>query len=230
MRWTRWGAFGLAVLLFAACDEGDEVARPTPTTSPATTSSTPSAGTASAEPAASCRVPAPEATRDTTEIRVFFYCGGGGYSTDPLVPVVRRVPKTEAVLQATIEAWVRGPTAEETAAGFSPGVPTEASWAAVHVTLRGGVALVAIDHDLNSVNNFTTSNMTGVFYRALDANAYQFSGVEAVVITGQCPGEVECVEGPDGPRTDPAARSNWERSIVPCPAPRPTGSLCPRSS
>ena len=226
-------ALGLIAAIFGACEgrpeNGDGAFSSSSRT--AATSTTTAAPTATSPTGArpTCNVPIPAAQPETTEIRVYFYCGGNGVSDDPLIPVVRRVPQTAAVLQAVIEAWLRGPTPEESTAGFSNGVLEEASQSRATVTLRDGVALVAIDHELNSIGNFTTSNITGAFYRLLHANAFQFEGVEAVAVTGQCPGEVECEETPDGPRTYPARRSDWEGREVPCPSPSPAGSLCPTS-
>ncbi len=181
--------------------------------------------TATTSPGATCQASRPEATASTMEIRVFFLCGVSG--VDPMVPVIRRVPRTAAVLQATVEAWVRGPTPEESAAGLTSPVPTEAAQAAVQVTIRDGLALVEIAKDLRSINNLlATSNASGAFYRALSANAFQFPSVQAVALAGQCPGEVECLETPDGPQVVPTTRVDWERAEVPCPPPFPTGSSC----
>lgn len=227
------GSLLMVMLLVVACDGSDEAARPAPTkTSFTTTSVAPASPTATIGRSAgldpSCRVPPRAQPSGSMEIRVFFHCGGGG-SIDPLVPVVRYVLPTTAVLQAAVEAWARGSTEEEMAAGMYGGIPSEASAAAIRVSLRDGVAGFSVDYDLNSVGNFTTSNVTARFYGGLWANAFQFPAVDAVVVEGQCPGEVSCSETVSGPRTEPVTRSEWPSvSRKACPPSLPAGSLCVR--
>jgi spore germination protein GerM len=222
----------MALSLVAVGCDGDESAAPqrerstSSTTMAAPTTRTTGAVVPSAGPATEprCAVPEPEpANPDSTEIRVYFYCDGGDAQLTPLVPVTRQVPKTQAVLQAVIEALVRGPTAEEKAGGLISGVPEEASRAPVRVTVKNGVATIAIDYDLASVKNFTTTNVTAFFLRALDTNTFQFDTVRSIDLTPICPSlrktGLTCDE--------PLSRSDWEKYEKPCPPPQPPGALCP---
>jgi sporulation and spore germination protein len=220
MRRSFWSALMALCLVGVGCD-GDESAGPQPEALPTTQTTeavVPRTGPATGP---RCAVPKPQPAKpDSTEIRVYFYCDGGDAVLTPIVPVTRQVPKTQAVLQAVIEALVRGPTAEEKAAGLVSGVPEEASRAPVRVTVENGVATIAIDYDLASVANFTTTNVTAWFLRALDTNTFQFDTVRSIDLTPICPSLTEL-------KCEPLSRSVWEKnSAKPCPPPQPPGSLC----
>jgi hypothetical protein len=216
---------GSATRMAVGCDGGGEESsgRTSSSTAAPPSTQTTAAGPPATGPAreATCNVPdSGSPPPESTEIRVYLYCDGGDAVLTPLVPVTRHVPKTQAVLQAVIEALVRGPTAEEKAAGLISGVPEEASQAPVEVTLKNGVATIGIDYDLASVNNFTTTNVTAWFLRALDTNTFQFDTVTAIDLTPICPSLTELT-------CERISRSEWEEDPPkPCPPPHPEGSLC----
>lgn len=122
---------------------------------------------------------------------------------DPLLPVRRRVPETKALLRATIEAWARGPTAEERASGFISGVPSEARNAPILTSITNGVARVEIDHPLATINNFTTTNVTGYFLSGLVENVFQFKSIKVLDLGPLCPELTELV-------CEPITRGEWE--------------------
>jgi hypothetical protein len=134
-----------------------------------------------AAPAApTARTPAPAGasaapTLPSAEVRVFFVPGGA----DPcgtVAPVVRRVagPVTANVV---LRELLAGPTADETAAGFTSLLGPPTADALLGVEVVGGIARVSLSDLRQVIPNASSSCGSAALLGALDATLAQLPGI-----------------------------------------------------
>ncbi|HET9436439.1 MAG TPA: GerMN domain-containing protein [Candidatus Limnocylindrales bacterium] len=145
-----------AIALLAACSTGPgdlgSVATPPPTSAPSVDvpSPEPTPGTSpTASPGGSVD-PAPTPTpAGTTTIRAYFFLGS--FTDDSgLVPVLRVVPKTQAVATAAMNALIEGPSAAELAARPAMYTTVPAGTRLLGLTIENGVATVDLSREFES--------------------------------------------------------------------------------
>ena len=160
-------------------------------------------------PPRTCAVPPVEPRAEQT-VTVYVYCQHTW--TDhhaPLVAVQRAVPPTRAALSAALTELLAGTTAAEEAAGLVSGVPEEVEGAPVRVSIDGnGVATIDIDHDVSTVDNFTTSGVTSALFDPVYATAFHFDTVTAVDLGRFCD-HTERSRSCDG-----LTRAAWQRMVT----------------
>jgi hypothetical protein len=144
-RRSPWLAVTLlsVVAVIAACS-------PSPSPSPVASATVPSAPTASvsAGPIASGEATPAPSPAETMTLQAYFYLGGE-LGTAGLVPVIREVPKTQAVGAAAIEALLAGPTAEEGAERVITSAVPDGS-RLLGLTIENGVATVDLSSEFES--------------------------------------------------------------------------------
>jgi hypothetical protein len=130
--------------------------------------------------AASCRgyrSPRAQPAADQMEVTAYFTCGEAS-----LVPVYRLVPRSSAVLRASLDALLAGPSADERAASlaswFSADTARMLRSVAVHDDHH---AIVEFDPRLPEViPNASSSAGSAQLLAQLDATVFQFRSVESV--------------------------------------------------
>lgn len=155
----------------------------------------------------SCDVPVAEPGAGEQIIDVSFYCGGsGGFAGDPLISVPRVVNDTSDPLTAALQALVDGPTETELESGFRSGVLADAVIGPVSASIENSVALIEIPLDTTRWNNFSTSNVTTYFIRAVLSTTFHIPAVESVDMSKLCTGtEIGCDQL--------IGRSEWQTAI-----------------
>lgn len=123
------------------------------------------------------------------DVTIYLTCDSA-FGDDPssdaaFVPAFRRVPRTAAVLRATLEQLVAGPSDEERAAEQSSLFSAETADILAGVTLRDGTAIVDLRE---TVDNANTSAGQLAFRGALNRTVFQFSTVERIEyrLDGSC--------------------------------------------
>jgi hypothetical protein len=127
-----------------------------------------------------------------TAVDVFFSCVDGLNGPAPVVPSGRAVPSgsPDAVLAATFDALLAGPTASDTTAGLSS--PFSAATAGLFLSAAiapDGIATIDFDASLaTTIPNASSSAGSDQLLRQLDATVFQFPGITAATYTlgGSC--------------------------------------------
>lgn len=127
-------------------------------------------------------------TPATIPVKAYFYRGAG------LVPVVVRVPKTEAVATAAVRALLAGPPA-----GFSTALP--AGTTLVDVTVAGGMARGAFSQELA---NAPRTAQAQIVYTLT-----QFTSLESVTIDVGNAGPLALSDGAERKLLRPATRADY---------------------
>jgi spore germination protein GerM len=154
-------ALGLAVLVAACAGTSGPLGTlppasgsPAPSLPQASPDQTPGAGSpAPSSPSTSTPPPTGPSVSPspvgTTIVRAYFFLGGD-VGTAGLVPVLREVPKTQAVARAALEQLLRGPAGRETmdGGGISTAVPEDTEL--LGVSISGGVATVDLSGEFAS--------------------------------------------------------------------------------
>jgi germination protein M len=111
---------------------------PAPTGSPSVEPSIPPSGE-----------PSPSAPAGTTIVRAYFWLAGP-QGSEGLVPVLRTVPKTQAVARAAIEQLLLGPTGREAAAGAGISTAIPQGTELLGVSIANGVATIDLSGEFAS--------------------------------------------------------------------------------
>lgn len=191
----------VAVIVLANRDDPGVVAGPAAgSTTPAATSTDLTASTE-----AGCEPPKVTPGSGQFVVVTYLHCGPIGSRT-PLVAVTRPADQSGTALSAALETFMAGATREEASAGLTSGVPDAALGAPATVVLdHDGVATVEIDFDFSTINNFSTSAVTGSFVEPLWATLLQFDAVTAVDLGGFCSAtDLDC---------GPLPRADLERQL-----------------
>jgi spore germination protein GerM len=117
-------------------------------------------------------------------VSVFFTCD---LDASP-VPSYRLTPVATAVLRASLEQLVAGPTQSEADAGVQSWFSSSTAMMLADVTISDGHAVVDF-HDLRTlIPNASSSAGSRMLLSQLDATVFQFSTVSSVVyrIEGDC--------------------------------------------
>jgi spore germination protein GerM len=113
---------------------------------------------------------------------VFFSCG------EQVRPVERALAPTRAVLRAALEQLLRGPTAEERAAGFHSFFGAATAGALRSVVVRDGVARIDFADFSRAIPNASSSAGSAQLLAQLRATIFQYAAVRGAEITfdGSC--------------------------------------------
>lgn len=126
--------------------------------------------------APSCDVQAP-ASAEGQRLTVFFTCG------EEVRAVERVVPPTRAVLRAALEQLLRGPTAEERAAGFHSFFGDATANALRSVVVRDGVAHIDFADFSRAIPNASSSAGSAQLLGQLRATIFQYPAIRTAEIT-----------------------------------------------
>lgn len=130
------------------------------------------------EPALSdCETVRPEVTEGTRIVQVYFSCH------EELLPVTRRVPQTQAVLRASLEELLAGPTVRELRAGFHSFFSSATAGMLESVTVENGVARIAFRDFSRVIPNASTSAGSEQLLAQLRATIFQYPTVSEAWIT-----------------------------------------------
>jgi spore germination protein GerM len=121
------------------------------------------------------------------KVKVFFDNDAEGAGV-ALVPVYRVVPRTAAVLRASLDALVAGPTAAEGAAGISSWFSVQTAGMVRSVALRDGHAVIDFDDLRTVISGASSSAGSARLLAELDATVFQFRAVESIEyrLLGDC--------------------------------------------
>ena len=179
-----------------------------PSTSPSVEPSTPASQAPSpASPsAAPANTPVPS-SGDTMVVRAYFVLGGQPGSAG-LVPVLRVVPKTQAVATAAMQQLLAGPTsAESSDRTITTAIPDNTEL--LGLTIKDGVATVDLSTEFDS-----GGGPASLQYRLAQVvyTLTQFSSVKSVLF--QVEGKTVTVFGSEGIVLDgPQARADYEDQL-----------------
>jgi hypothetical protein len=126
----------------------------------------------------------PEPPQDTTRTVLVHFT-----RDEEPVPVERRIPETRQVLRATLEAQLRGPTADERATGLTSFFSEATAGLLNQVTLDEQGRAIIDFRDLRPViPNASSSAGSQILLGELDATVFQFPNVQSVEyrIDGSC--------------------------------------------
>lgn len=161
----------------AACSADDaETARSTSTTlAPMSSSST-------AAMAADCHPPerAVHDERVQQVVDVFLFCGPGMATDLDLRAVARVVPSDPAPLEAAITQLLIGATPDETAAGLASGFSAHTAGTLRSASVVDGIAVLDFTTGFVHTNNFSTSNLSAVVMRQIEATVFEFAEVDGL--------------------------------------------------
>lgn len=140
--------------------------------------------------AAACgayRSPRPSLASDEMEVKVYFTCGAGT-SDGVAFPVYRAVEKSPGVLNAAMEALLRGPNNTERGAGVASFFSNETALMLRSVKINDGHAVVDFGDLRPVIPNASASAGSAQFLAELDATVFQFSSVRSAEyrIEGSC--------------------------------------------
>jgi spore germination protein GerM len=151
--------------------------------------------------------PATEPPAGTTIVRAYFWLAGDEGS-EGLVPVLREVPKTQAVARAAIEQLLLGPIGREASVGtISSAIPDGTEL--LGISIEGGVATIDLSGDFGSGGGTmsTSVRLAQVVYTLT-----QFPTVQRVVLWMD--GDLVTVFGSEGLLIDgPLARSDYHELL-----------------
>ncbi len=135
---------GLGSVPSQAPTPAPSVAQGSPDLTPAPSATSPAASATPTEPAGTSPTPT---AGETTIVRAYFYLGGL-YGSEGIVPVLREVPKTQAVGTAAMNELFAGPTASETDRDIFSAVP--AGSRLLGLTIENGIATVDVSSEYES--------------------------------------------------------------------------------
>jgi hypothetical protein len=127
----------------------------------------------------------PRPDPDETVLTVWFTCGEPG---SEVAPVYRIVPSTRAVLRASLEELLAGPTAAERAAGHTSWFSPATADLLDGVEIDDGMAVVDFGDLPSVIPNASTSAGSQMLLSQLDATTFQFSTVTSAryLLGGEC--------------------------------------------
>ncbi|OGO52459.1 MAG: hypothetical protein A2V84_04445 [Chloroflexi bacterium RBG_16_70_13] len=187
-----------ALAVVAACGTatGDlgTVAPPPPTSAPSIDAPSPEAtpgGTPSTSPDGSV-APSPSASpAGTTTIRAYFFLGSSTHDAG-LVPVLREIPKTQAVGAAAMNALLAGPAEAEMAArpAMYTTVPEDTRF--LGLTIEDGIATVDLSREFESgggtasvIGRLAQVVYTLTQFPTVDAVRFELDGEPVTVFSGE---------------------------------------------
>ncbi len=141
--------------LVAACSPGGgdlgSVATPIPTTAASVDvpSPEPTGGPSGTPEPSGSTAPSPTSTGDSTTVRAYFFLGSFTHPAG-LVPVLREVPKTQAVATAAVTALIGGPDAAEIAARPAMYTAVPDGTRLLGLSIANGVATVNLSKEFES--------------------------------------------------------------------------------
>jgi hypothetical protein len=157
--------------------------------------------------AAACRgyrSPRQPPTADQMELKAYFTCGD-----TPLVPVYRLVPRSSAVLRASLDALLAGPSADERSASIGSWFSADTARMLRSVAVDDHHVIVDFDPRLPDViPNASSSAGSAQLLSQLDATVFQFRSVESAEyrLGGDCEAFSEWLQyGGCEPRTREAS-------------------------
>jgi len=181
----------------AACTPGTgdlgTVAPPPPTTAPSIDAPSPEptpGGTPSPTPDGSA-APSPSASAETTTIRAYFFLGSFTHEAG-LAPVLREIPKTQAVGAAAMEALLAGPNEDEMAARPAMYTTVPEGTRFLGLTIKDGVATVDLSREFESGGGSAAvlGRLAQVVYTltqfpTVDAVSFKLDGEPVTVFSGE---------------------------------------------
>jgi len=186
-----------AFAVVAACGPGTgdlgPVATPPPTTAPSIDAPSPEptpGGTASPTPDGSAE-PSPTAPVETTTIRAYFFLGSFTHDGG-LVPVLREIPKTQAVGAAAMNALLAGPNEAEMTArpAMSTAVPEGTRF--LGLSIEDGVATVDLSREFESgggsasvIGRLAQVVYTLTQFPTVDTVTFKLDGQAVTVFSGE---------------------------------------------
>jgi Sporulation and spore germination len=167
-------------------------------------------------------------------VRVALFCGPGVMPLLDLRLVDRVVPDDGAPLAAALTQLLLGTTDDESVAGLGSAFSSHTAGQFHSVDVANGIAIIDLTDGFVRTNNFSTSNLSGVVGRQIEATVYQFPGIDGIDfrVNGErwCWWESSCDDGAANPlstRTSysgpvPGATNTADRRFGDCPN-RPAG-------
>jgi hypothetical protein len=130
----------------------------------------------------------PELAEGQMEVTAYAVCDAPGSAGVAVHPVFRAVPKSPAVLRASLEALLAGVTAAERAGSLGSWFSEETAGMLKGVTITDGHAVVDFDDLRPVIPNASSSAGSERLLAQLDATVFQFRSVESVEyrINGDC--------------------------------------------
>lgn len=130
----------------------------------------------------------PELTDGQMEVTAYAVCDAAGGAENAVHPVYRAVPKSPAVLRASLEALLAGLTPAERAGSLGSWFSEETEGMLRGVTITEGHAVVDFDDLRPVIPNASSSAGSARLLAQLDATVFQFRSVESVEyrINGDC--------------------------------------------
>jgi spore germination protein GerM len=93
-------------------------------------------------------------------------------------PLTRVIPKTVGVARAALEEYLKGPTAEERARGFTGFGPPETTGILKSIKIKNGAAYIDFDKIIIQQLGAATSNCGGGFFIGLEKTLTQFPTIK----------------------------------------------------
>jgi hypothetical protein len=136
----------------------------------------------------SYRATHPPTSADRMEVKVFFNCDAGGAGDVSAFPVYRSVPRTSAVLRASVEALLAGPTEKERDASISSWFSKATAGMLRSATITKGHAVLDFGDLRPVIPNASASAGSALLLSQLDATVFQFPSVTSAEyrIGGSC--------------------------------------------
>lgn len=122
----------------------------------------------------------PGSNEQTVAIKVFFTKYASPTSPAEFVAVTRRVPKTSATIRGALEELLKGPTAEEKAAGLSSWFSDKTAGMIRGVNLKDGRAIVDFDDISKIIPNASASEGSHTLLGQLGSTIAQFANVKEI--------------------------------------------------
>lgn len=157
--------------------QGDTTPAPQAGQPPADTGSGAGTGTSSGSGAAQ-----PNSIPDgqPVVIKVFFTFGPSQTDIGKPTAVTRQVPKDKATIRGALEELLKGPTAEERAAGYTSWFSEKTAGMVKGVSLHGGRAIVDFANFSRIIPNASSSAGARMLLGELSTTVFQFSNVREV--------------------------------------------------
>lgn len=144
-------------------------------------------------------------------VTIFAECAPDYLYPNYAAPIMRNVSAGSEVIQATLNALLRGLTEEEIATGLSSVFRPETANSLNSVRLDGSALTVDLNDDI-LVGSYSTSTGSLYFMSELQANLFQFEDVETIEfrLNGSCEAFFNWLQGSCQIQT----RADWETAVA----------------
>ncbi|MHB9145081.1 MAG: GerMN domain-containing protein [Symbiobacteriia bacterium] len=122
----------------------------------------------------------PGPSEPTIAIKVFFTKYASPTAPSEFVPVTRQVPRSKATIRGALEELLKGPTAEEKAAGLTSWFSEKTAGMVRGVSLKDGRAVVDFEDISKVIPNASTSEGSRTLLGELGSTVAQFSNVREI--------------------------------------------------